>query len=255
MAAAQSEAEASTRVRECKRDQHHRRPHPAPLDDRRAAGAHADARGAPKNFGMIIYRAYEMLDVFGPLDALSMLARMHQMNLYMISETMDPVTVEPVSAAMNAKNSSFFPVILPTHTYATAPKDIEVLMVPGGLWTRSPNLDATIAYIRTTYPSLRYLVSICTGASVASWASTVVHGPRTEWVPKARWVVDGNVWTSSGVSAGIDATLAFIGEVFGEANATYISDMMEYDWHRDPAWDPYSEKFNVTGVEQRLVSA
>ncbi|KZL71361.1 DJ-1/PfpI family protein [Colletotrichum tofieldiae] len=254
MAAAQSEAEASTRVRECI---------PRPSTTGAPPGPTPTPEAPPKNFGMIIYRAYEMLDVFGPLDALSMLARMHQMNLYMISETMDPVTVEPVSAAMNAKNSSFFPVILPTHTYATAPKDIEVLMVPGGLWTRSPNLDATIAYIRTTYPSLRYLVSICTGASVvaragvldgrrattnkASWASTVVHGPRTEWVPKARWVVDGNVWTSSGVSAGIDATLAFIGEVFGEANATYISDMMEYDWHRDPAWDPYSEKFNVTG--------
>ncbi|TEA17959.1 Isonitrile hydratase [Colletotrichum sidae] len=218
----------------------------------------------PKNFGMIIARAFEMLDVFGPLDALGMLARSYQMNLYLIADTMDPVTVQPVAAAMNAKNSSFFPSILPTHTFATAPKDIEVLMVPGGLWTRSPNLNATISYIRATYPSLRYLVSICTGASVvaragildgrrattnkASWASTVVHGPNVTWVPKARWVVDGNVWTSSGISAGIDATLAFIEEVFGEADAVSIADLMEYDWHRDSTWDPYAEKFNVTGV-------
>lgn len=61
----------------------------------------------PKNFGMIIHRAYEMLDVFGPLEALGVLARIHQLNLYLIAETMDPVTVEPGSAAMNSKNSSF----------------------------------------------------------------------------------------------------------------------------------------------------
>ncbi|KAE9577405.1 Isonitrile hydratase [Colletotrichum fructicola] len=217
----------------------------------------------PRTFGMIISRAFEMLDVFGPLDALGMLARIHQLNLYLIAETMDPVTVEPVSAAMNAKNSSFFPKILPTHTFATAPTDIEVLMIPGGLWTRSPNLNSTIAYVRATYPKLRYLVSICTGASIAaragvldgrrattnkaSWASTIAYGPNVTWVPKARWVVDGNVWTSSGISAGIDATLAFIQDVYGRENATYIADLMEYEWHEDSGWDPYAEKFNVTG--------
>ncbi|KAJ0151147.1 Isonitrile hydratase, partial [Colletotrichum tanaceti] len=155
-----------------------------------------------------------------------------------------------------------FPVILPTHTYETAPEDIEVLIVPGGLWTRSPNIGPAVSYIKTTYPRLRYLISVCTGASVvaragvldgrrattnkASWASTVVHGPRTQWVAKARWVVDGNVWSSSGVSAGIDATLAFVEAVYGAANATYVADLMEYDWHRDSSWDPFAERFNVT---------
>ncbi|KAF6841589.1 DJ-1/PfpI family protein [Colletotrichum plurivorum] len=226
---------------------------------------------------MIIHRAFEMLDVFGPLDALGLLSRSHQMNLYLIAETMDPVTVQPVAAAMNPKNSSFVSsvlcldaegyapgVVLPTHTYATAPKDIEVLMIPGGLWTRSPNLNATISYVRETYPKLRYLISICTGASIAaragvldgkrattnkaSWAATIASGPEVEWVPKARWVVDGNVWSSSGVSAGIDATLAFMGEVYGEEEAGRIADLMEYERHTDPDWDPFAEKFNVTGV-------
>ncbi|KAF9881175.1 dj-1 family protein [Colletotrichum karsti] len=221
----------------------------------------------PKNFGMLVYRAFEMLDVFGPLDVLGMLARLHPMNLYLIGETMDPVTVEPVAAAMNPKNSSFFPVILPTHTYATAPRDIEVLLIPGGLWTRSPHLNATISYVRTTYPRLRYLISICTGASVAaragvldgrrattnkaSWAATVaLGGPGVEWVPRARWVADGNVWTSSGVSAGIDATLAWVAEVFGEAEAGDITDLMEYERHTDSEWDPYAERFNVTGGQE-----
>ncbi|KAJ0308414.1 hypothetical protein COL516b_003683 [Colletotrichum fioriniae] len=239
MAAAQNETQASTNIRACI-------PRPSTISATPSSPT-STPKPLPRNFGMIINRAFEMLDVFGPLDALGLLAKNHQMNLYLISETMEPVTVEPVSTAMNAKNSSF---------------DIEVLMVPGGLWTRSPNLNATISYIKTTYPSLRYLISICTGASVvaragvldgrrattnkASWASTVVHGPRTEWVAKARWVVDGNVWTSSGVSAGIDATLAFIEEVYGGEEAASIADLMEYERHTDPSWDPFAEKFNVT---------
>ncbi|KAK2004518.1 DJ-1/PfpI family protein [Colletotrichum falcatum] len=252
-AAAQNEFENSTTVRGC-----------APRPSSTTVPGTPPPPQPPRNFGIIVYRAYELLDVFGPLSVLGTLAKMHQMNLYMISETMGPVTVEPVAAAMNSRNSSFFPVVLSTHTYATAPKDLDVLIVPGGLWTRSPNLNSTIAYIRATYPGLRYLVSICTGAGVvaragvldgrrattnkASWASTVEWGPRTEWVARARWVVDGNVWTSSGVSAGIDATLAFVEEAYGAADAAYVADLMEYDRHRDPSWDPYADRFNVTGA-------
>ncbi|KAK2021803.1 DJ-1/PfpI family protein [Colletotrichum zoysiae] len=218
----------------------------------------------PKNFGVLLHRAFEVLDVFGPLSALGQLSSLHQMNLYMISETMDPVTVEPVSPAMNFKNSSFYPVVLPTHTYATAPEDMEVLIVPGGIWTWSPDLEATVAYVREAYPRLRYLVSICTGAAVvaragvldgrrattnkAAWRGVVALGPRTEWVARARWVVDGNVWTSSGVSAGVDATLAFVAEVYGAAEAKAIADRMEYDRHLDPSWDPFADVFNVTGA-------
>ncbi|OLN84996.1 Isonitrile hydratase 5 [Colletotrichum chlorophyti] len=218
----------------------------------------------PKNFGMILYRAFEPLDVYGPLSALGSLARSYQMNLALITETMEPVTLRPVSAAMNPLNSSFFSEFLPTHTYETAPKDLEVLIIPGGLYTRSPYLNSTIDYVKRTYPSLRYLITVCTGASVAAragvldgrrattnkaaWADTIRHGPNVEWVPKARWVVDGNVWTSSGVSAGIDATLDFISQVYGAQIAKDIGIAMEYDWHTDPSWDPFADLYNLTST-------
>lgn len=64
--------------------------------------------------------------------------------------------------------------------------------------------------------------------TTAPWAGAVL------WVPRARWVEDGNVWTSSGISAGIDATLAFAVKVYGKANATRVANLMEYDWHEDP---------------------
>ncbi|KAF7557691.1 hypothetical protein G7Z17_g450 [Cylindrodendrum hubeiense] len=217
----------------------------------------------PKNYGIVVFRAFEMLDVFGPLNALGMLAKLRQLNLYIISDTLDLVTTEPMTASMNSKNSSFFPQIQPTHTFETVPDDLDVLIIPGGLGVRSPHLSPTIAYVTNMYPKLKYLISICTGAVIASkagildgrrattnkasWSSTIANGPNVDWVPHARWVVDGNIWTSSGISAGIDVTLAFIEEVYGSDNATYISNMMEYERHTDPSWDPFSEKF---GVEQ-----
>ena len=50
----------------------------------------------------------------------------------------------------------------------------------------------------------------------AAWITATATGPNTTWVGDERWVVDGNVWTSSGVSAGIDAMVAFLACFYGE---------------------------------------
>lgn len=68
---------------------------------------------------------------------------------------------------------------------------------------------------------------------------------EVEWVPRARWVVDGNVWTSSGVSAGMDVTLAWIGEVFGKEKADGIADWIEYTRHEDASVDPFAELYGL----------
>lgn len=56
------------------------------------------------------------------------------------------------------------------------------------------------------------------------------------WVAQARWVVDGNIWSSSGVSAGIDVTLAWVQSVWGYTTAKELADGAEYDWHQDADW-------------------
>lgn len=74
-----------------------------------------------------------------------------------------------------------------------------------------------------------------------AFGEMVALGPDVEWVPRARWVVDGKVWTSAGVSAGIDVTLAWIGVVYGEEVAGRIAVYIEYCWQRDPSLDPFAE--------------
>lgn len=73
-------------------------------------------------------------------------------------------------------------------------------------------------FIRARYPQLEFLLSVCNGAvalaksglidgrratsNKALWKWALEAGPKVNWVPEARWVEDGNIWTSSGISAG-----------------------------------------------------
>ncbi|KAL3458272.1 class I glutamine amidotransferase-like protein [Aspergillus heterothallicus] len=130
----------------------------------------------PKTYGMLLFRGFELLDVYGPLEALSVLEKRPKIDLYMLAETLDPLTTEPLMASMNKFNSLFFPTVNPTHTLANAP-DIDVLIVPGGVGTRSPYLDHTLYWIAETYPKVQYLLTVCTGSALVA-KSGVLNGRR-----------------------------------------------------------------------------
>lgn len=74
-----------------------------------------------------------------------------------------------------------------------------------------------------------------------AWREITALGPRVEWVARARWVHDGKVWSSSGVSAGIDVAFAWIESVFGKEVAEKIAVGMEYERRRDASYDPFAE--------------
>jgi len=217
----------------------------------------------PVNFGIIVFPGFQALDAFGPLDALNTLAVDHlpPLNLFIIAETLDPVSTKPP----NAPNSNFGQSVVPTHTFDTAPQ-LDVLLIPGGKGTRDPEIiKAAIAFVAKVYPSLRYLITVCTGAGIAAcagvldgrrattnkraWAWTVSLRTQVRWVARARWVVDGYIWTSAGISAGLDVIFAFIAEVYGEGEAERIADILEYERHTDPNWDPYAEKYGLKDTE------
>ncbi|OHE97899.1 DJ-1/PfpI family protein [Colletotrichum orchidophilum] len=216
------------------------------------------AEGKPVNFGVVVFPAFQSLDVFGPLDALNLLARSYNMNLYTIAETLDPVSTKVIdkNKPSGAATSDFSQSILPTHTFQTAPP-LDVLIVPGGQGTRNPGISTAIDFVKERFDSLQYLLTVCTGAGVAaragvldgrrattnklSWDQTVALRPQVAWVHKARWVQDGNVWTSSGISAGIDLAFAWIGAVYGKDVAKNIANRMEYTPVEDSSWDPFAD--------------
>ncbi|CAG8976914.1 hypothetical protein HYALB_00011863 [Hymenoscyphus albidus] len=173
---------------------------------------------------------------------------------------------------MNPFNSSFGHSTLPTQTFANAPP-LDILLVPGGLGTCAPPpaLDSAIEFIRARTPELQYLLTVCTGAGLAArtgvldgkfattnklaWEETTALGPKTKWVARARWVVDGNVWTSSGVTAGTDLMNAFVEKVWGGDVAKRLSDGIEYTPHSDARVDPFAELYKLSSVYDEFLGA
>ncbi|KAF5313869.1 hypothetical protein D9619_013111 [Psilocybe cf. subviscida] len=214
----------------------------------------------PLRYGAIVYPGFQALDLFGPLDALNTLSLSYPLSLSVLAESLEPVSTKPPGTLGN-QEADFGQTIVPTHTFADAPP-IDVLIVPGGFGVRIPeNVAAAIAYIAKVYPTLRYVVTVCTGSILVAQAGVLDGRAATtnkrsfvnmtalrsqvNWVPHARWVVDGNIWSSSGVSAGLDIIFAFMSEMYGEEVADTISDILEYERHKDAAWDPYAEKYGL----------
>ncbi|KAH7099709.1 class I glutamine amidotransferase-like protein, partial [Auriculariales sp. MPI-PUGE-AT-0066] len=201
---------------------------------------------------------FEVLDVFGPMSPLNMLANTTpNLTMSIISASLDPVSSASINAGAMASN--FGQSIVPTHTLASPPQDLDVLFVPGGSGTRAnaTELQPYFDFIKAQYPTLKYLVSVCTGATMLaragvldgrqattnkfSWEFGTSTGPEVDWVPHARWVVDGNIWTTSGVSAGVDGTFAWIKHLWGEEKTQRIANILEYEREMNSTADPFAD--------------
>jgi putative intracellular protease/amidase len=108
-----------------------------------------------------------------------------------------------------------------THTFLNAPA-LDILLVPGGIGNvvLAQHNDSWIEdFVGSRYPTLDYVLSVCTGSmslakagvlngkrattNKAAWGSVTTLGENVTWVPSARWTEDEKVWTSSGVAAGM----------------------------------------------------
>jgi transcriptional regulator GlxA family with amidase domain len=225
-----------------------------------------DDASIPHVFGIALFEGFETIDVMGTAEVIeNLLNGNYHVELYLLGETLGPVSNKPTfDTSIIPHNSSVFQTVLPSYTFANPPDNLEVLIVPGGFGTFYPgNINATVHFVRDIYPKLKYLITVCTGAMVAAeaglldgkrattnkpeWVEATASGPNTTWVAPARWVVDGNIWTTSGNSAGMDGVFGFVDCLYGTQLADAMSDDMEYQRHPDPSWDPYAKIFNVTG--------
>src|SRR6185437_4204601 len=198
-----------------------------------------------RTVGVLLFEGFELLDVFGPLEAWGIHAAAGGCSIVMAAEK------------AGAVKSAQGPRAIADYALADCPP-IDVILVPGGIGTRREVANAALLeWLARRAAAAEIVSSVCTGAALLACAGlldgrratsnklsfkwVIEQGPAVEWVRQARWVEDGKFATSSGVSAGIDMTLALIARLAGAATAEQIAIRMEYEWNRDPAWDPFAK--------------
>jgi len=72
------------------------------------------------------------------------------------------------------------------------------------------------------------------------FALAVSQDASVTWVKHARWVEDGKMITSSGVSAGTDMALGLVARIYGKDRARALARVLEYQWNEDPSLDPFA---------------
>ena len=220
--------------------------------------------------------------MYGPLDVFSGLAMTYfnetgkNMHLSILSVNSTPSTTTPSLAELTFGMPIPVTVTLADYLAATAtnftsnssscpekgaiPGPLDVLLVPGGGGTRK-DVSHEVDFVRTVYPSLKHLISVCTGSTIIAragvldnkkattnkkaWAWATSFGTNVSYVSHARWVQDGNIWTGSGVSAAVDTAYAFVASIFGEDIAQYVADFSEYTRWTNASYDPFAERWGL----------
>jgi transcriptional regulator GlxA family with amidase domain len=184
------------------------------------------------NFGVLVFPNVEELDFIGPWEMLSMWSAFPggPQHRLIVSQSIEPV--------LCAKGLSINP-----HVSLDSCPDLDFLLVPGGVGTRTEvDNPVLIHFIRTQAAHCKAVLSVCTGSFLLHKAG-LLSGRKatTHWasldrlralgdvqVIEERVVNDGNIWSSAGVSAGIDLMLALIASIAGEETAGKVQLGSEY---------------------------
>jgi len=206
---------------------------------------------AVKRVAVVLFDGFTVLDVYGPVQAFGACrvtrpdGPPHRFfEVFTIGDRPGPV------------RSGEGPSSHADYAFAEAP-DYDILLIPGGFGTRAAvSDDAFLARLGAASRRAPVTTTVCTGSALLArtglmdgrpatsnkiaWDWVLEQGPRVLWKRKARWVDDGDLVTSSGVSAGIDMTLALIARLHGRDMAVSAARNMEYIWHDSPEDDPFA---------------
>jgi transcriptional regulator GlxA family with amidase domain len=186
-----------------------------------------------RTIGIVLFDGVEELDFAGPWEVFTALRAFDpELQVVTISESGDLVRC--------AKGLR----VLPDHSFADAP-EIQVVLVPGGQGTRREvDNPVLIDWLRKVGPNCEWVTSVCTGALLLHEAGfargkrvTTYHGfieslrkrGDVTVLEDVRYVRDGQLVTSAGVSAGIDMALWLSGQLTTPDTARQVQKYIEYD--------------------------
>ena len=189
-----------------------------------------------KNIAIMLFDDVEVLDFAGPFEVFSITNELNNymlLNVYTVAQSKNPII---------AKNGLS---VNPDYNFTEAPKP-DLLIIPGGYGARKmlqqPN---AINWIRENSFTAEKVMSVCTGAFLLAKAGLLeglkatTHyqvldtlaelAPNTEILRNKRFVDNGKILTSAGVSAGIDMSLYVVELLYGKEEAKKTAEYIEYE--------------------------
>ena len=205
--------------------------------------ATAERKGYTRNVAIMIWNGAEVLDWGGPSEVFESASRFGQaggepaFNVYTVSKSTDSI------------KSQRFVEVVPQYSIETAPAP-DIIILPGGGTGSVLGDPEFLAWTGEAVRGAEIALSVCTGAFILARNGFLDGKQVTTWYgatdalerqyPAAtvqrgrRFVDNGQVITTAGVSAGIDGSLHVVARLLGRAVADRTAEYMEYRWTPEP---------------------
>jgi len=204
-----------------------------------AAGTTLAADGYTKNVAIVIYNGVEVLDFTGPAEVFAAASHIaasggeNAFNVYTVSKTKAPIV------------SQGFLDVTPDYSIDDSPAP-DIIVLPGGGTDTVISDPAWMAWVKRSAADAENVLTVCTGAFIVgelgmldgldatTWYAAVpgltARFPRARVHPGRRFIDNGKVITTAGVSAGIDGSLHLVARTLGRWVADRTAEYMEYGW-------------------------
>lgn len=187
-----------------------------------------------KTIGIVLYPDFEELDAVGPYEVFGGFCMSSGGDWQVVTISEKPGTVRAFHGLL----------VEAAYRFDDAPR-LDIILLPGGIGSRAEMKNSRMLdFVRRASQSCRYVTSVCTGALILHQAG-FLSGRRatTHWsaldllrglgdvqvAEGERYVHDGNVITSAGVSAGIDMALYIVSLLKDAESAKNVQKYIEYD--------------------------
>ena len=186
--------------------------------------------------GIVIFNEVEVLDFAGPYEVFSLASKRNE-------KIFEVKTISETSEVISARNGL---KILPDLSFDDEPT-FSILIVPGGYGAEEIEIKnpTMIKWLKSQQNKVEILASVCTGALLLAEAGMLDNKkvtthwmdcdrlekeyPKVEVVRGVKFVDEGNILTSGGISAGINMSFHLIKSLFGAEVVKNLAKRMEYD--------------------------
>lgn len=190
-----------------------------------------------RNVAILLFDNAEVLDFAGPFEVFAVASEINNhalFNVFTVAKSTTPIR------AVNGLS------VNPDYTFKDCPQP-DILILSGGAGTRVLMQDTDVLeWIRTAHKSSEYTLSICSGARILGKLGFLDNKPYCTHhevyehlqeiaplgipQPEKRFVQAGKIFTSGGISAGIDVSFYILEMLCGQDIARHTARYMEYDY-------------------------